>query len=76
MKYIFKRRKMDYPRLTFRLSVIGFVGSLGFYFGVLREVYSDQNTQQVIENLETENSKLKSHVEILIKRVNDCKDDE
>ncbi|MEZ4923073.1 MAG: hypothetical protein R2780_15765 [Crocinitomicaceae bacterium] len=65
-----------YSRLTFILSVIGFIGSLGFYFGVLREVYSDQNTQEVIENLETENSKLKSQVEILIKQVDDCNDHE
>lgn len=65
-----------YSRLTFILSVIGFIGSLGFYFGVLREVYSDQNTQEVIENLETENSKLKSQVEILIKQVDECNDHE
>lgn len=65
-----------YSRLTFILSVIGFIGSLGFYFGVLREVYSDQNTQEVIENLETENSKLKSQVEILIKQVDKCNDHE
>ncbi len=65
-----------YSRLTFILSVIGFIGSLGFYFGVLREVYSDQNSQEVIENLETENSKLKSQVEILIKQVDDCNDHE
>lgn len=65
-----------YSRLTFILSVIGFIGSLGFYFGVLREVYSGQNTQEVIESLETENSKLKSQVEILIKQVDDCKGNE
>lgn len=61
-----------YSRLTFILSVIGFIGSLGFYFGVLREVYSGQETEQVIENLETENQKLKSQVEVLIEKIDEC----
>lgn len=65
-----------YSRLTFILSVIGFIGSLGFYFGVLREVYSGQETEQVIENLETENQKLKSQVEVLIEKIDECQGNE
>lgn len=55
-----------YSRLTFILSLIGFVGSLGFYFGVLREVYSGQDNKVVIEKLQRENEQLKKQVKILI----------
>lgn len=65
-----------YSRLTFILSLIGFVGSLGFYFGVLREVYSGEDTEQVIENLEAENQKLKTQVEVLIEKIDECKGNE
>jgi len=36
----FVKSKLDYSRLTFLLSVVGFIGSLGFYIGVLRQVYT------------------------------------
>lgn len=55
-----------YSRLTFILSVIGFIGSLGFYFGVLREVYSEENSMEVIEQLQSENRQLKAQINILI----------
>ncbi len=37
--------------MTFILSVIGFIGSLGFYVGVLRKVYlgEDNNQQKCLE---------------------------
>ena len=54
-----KEVKPDYSRLTFLLSVIGFIGSLGFYFGVLRQVYSAEPQKQKIEQLEIENQELK-----------------
>lgn len=58
--------KIAYSKMTFILSVLGFIGSLGFYFGVLREVYSGQKDKEVIEQLRTENKQLKQQVNILI----------
>ena len=55
-----------YSRLTFILSVIGFIGSLGFYFGVLREVYSGEDDKIVIERLQNENEQLKNQIQLLI----------
>jgi len=55
-----------YSRLTFILSVIGFIGSLGFYFGVLREVYSEEDDKIVIERLQNENEQLKNQIQLLI----------
>lgn len=55
-----------YSRLTFILSVIGFIGSLGFYFGVLREVYSEEDDKIVIERLQNENEQLKIQIQLLI----------
>lgn len=55
-----------YSKLTFILSVIGFIGSLGFYFGVLREVYSGNDEKKIIKQLQIENEQLKKQVKILI----------
>ena len=60
-----------YSKLTFILSVIGFVGSLGFYAGVLRQVYSGKDDRLVIEELRAENRELKHQVNLLIEQKGD-----
>lgn len=57
-----KMKKVEYSRLTFILSVIGFIGSLGFYVGVLRQVYNPSNESEKIEQLEIENQQLKESI--------------
>ena len=56
---------IPYHKLNFILSVIGFIGSLSFYYGVLRKVYSDKepDQKQRIELLEKENKELKQKLE-------------
>lgn len=68
-------KKIAYSKLTFILSVIGFLGSLGFYFGVLREIHSEPDSKVVIERLEKENKELKTQVKVLTGMVDECKDE-
>ena len=58
--------KIDYPKLTFRLSVIGFVGSIAFYLGVIRDLHENSPIEkdQIVE-LEQENEDLKKTVDSL-----------
>jgi|GEM_PF-5131749 len=58
------KRTIPYHKLNFLLSVIGFIGSLGFYYGVLRKVYADEEPKekQRIEQLEKENRKLRENL--------------
>jgi len=49
------RKQPNYQKLNFILSVIGFIGSLGFYVGVLEKQYSDNSEKQLIEQLQKEN---------------------
>lgn len=59
--------------MTFILSIVGFIGSIGFYLGVLREVYSKPENLQVKSiELERENKNLKSQVKVLTDMVDDC----
>lgn len=46
------KKGIDYARLTFVLSLIGFLGSIGFYLGVIRQIYSPVRDKQKIEQLE------------------------
>ncbi|MCR9171911.1 MAG: hypothetical protein NXI10_05435 [bacterium] len=72
MGSLFEKQKINYHKLTFLLSVIGFIGSIGFYIGVLRQVYSsDQNTDQAhqIELLQQENENLQQKVQELNKEL-------
>ncbi|MCT4583230.1 MAG: hypothetical protein N4A35_17625 [Flavobacteriales bacterium] len=63
--------------MTFILSVIGFIGSIGFYLGVLRQVYATPDNIQVKSiELERENKQLKSQVEVLTKMVEECNSNE
>lgn len=65
----FIKSKIEYARLTFILSVIGFIGSIGFYVGVLRQMYSPTSDRQKIEVLQEENSELKNTVQVLIEKI-------
>jgi hypothetical protein len=58
-------KRFPYDKLNFGLSVIGFVGSLGFYYGVLRKVYADESStdRQRIEQLEKDNQWLRDQLE-------------
>lgn len=63
--------------MTFILSVIGFIGSVGFYLGVLKKVYSTPDNIQVKSiELERENKQLKSQVQVLTKMVEECNNNE
>lgn len=59
-----KKSNFPYHKVNFLLSVVGFVGSLGFYFGVLRKVYSDDESiqKQRIEELQFENKRLQDEL--------------
>ena len=63
-----KKKSPDYPRLTFILSVIGFIGSIGFYLGVLHQVYHPNHDKIVIEQLKSEKKELQNTIKVLIGR--------
>ncbi|MBI3237740.1 MAG: strawberry notch C-terminal domain-containing protein, partial [Flavobacteriia bacterium] len=52
-----------YNKYNFILSIIGFIGSIGFYFGVLSSIYTDDPEKQLIEELKKENQFLKQQLE-------------
>lgn len=67
------KKKFTYSKMTFILSVIGFIGSIGFYLGVLKQVYSTPDNLQVKSiELERENKNLKSQVKVLTDMVDQC----
>ncbi len=71
------KKKFTYSKMTFILSIIGFIGSVGFYLGVLRQVYSTPDNIQVKSiELERENKQLKSQVQVLTKMVEECNNNE
>jgi len=50
------KKKFTYSKMTFILSVIGFIGSVSFYLGVLKQVYATPDNIQVKSiELEREN---------------------
>lgn len=58
--------KIDYPKMTFRLSVFGFVASIAFYLGVLHDLAQPKDAKdQKIEQLEQENERLEKHLDLL-----------
>lgn len=65
-----------YSKLTFILSVVGFIGSIGFYFGVLRQVYSAPDASVQIEQLQTQNEALENQVKVLTESLKNCQTDE
>ena len=62
-------KQNSYAKWNFRLSVIGFIGSLGFYFSVLREVIGNKPERQKIEQLQQQAKTLK-------KQLNECQKSE
>lgn len=61
-----KKPNIPYHKLNFGLSVIGFIGSLGFYYGVLRKVYTEDKApdqKQQVEALKKENKELKDQLQ-------------
>lgn len=61
--------KMDYPKMTFRLSVFGFVASAAFYLGVLRDLSEPKGFKdKKIEQLQEENERLEKHIDLLEKK--------
>lgn len=67
IKQVIKDVKMDYPKLTFRLSVFGFIASIAFYFGVLRSLRPTEDKIR-IEQLTQENERLENQVDLLIEK--------
>lgn len=55
-------KQNSYAKWNFRLSVIGFIGSLGFYFSVLREVTGNKPEKQKVEQLQKQNKTLKEQL--------------
>lgn len=64
-----EKKKVKYHKLTFLLSVIGFIGSMGFYFGVLRQIYNPNEDAIKVEQLQIENSQLHQTIAILIDEI-------
>lgn len=56
-------RQPAYDKYNFILQVIGFIGSLGFYFGVLSGLSDKEPDKQLIEQLKEENRFLKQQIE-------------
>ena len=69
------KKKLTYAKMTFILSLIGFIGSIGFYLGVLKQVYATPDNIQVeVTELERENKELKSQITLLTKMIDDCQE--
>jgi tRNA1(Val) A37 N6-methylase TrmN6 len=58
-----------YNKYNFILSCIGFIGSLGFYFGVLKELDNPDPQRELIEQLKRENTFLKQHIKELTHQI-------
>jgi hypothetical protein len=58
------KANFPYHKVNFILSVAGFIGSLGFYYGVLRRVYAQTPEKDRIELLEMKNKKLQEQLKI------------
>ena len=68
-------KKFTYGKMTLILSIIGFIGSIGFYLGVLKQVYATPDNIQVkVSELERENNQLKTQITVLTKMVDECQD--
>ena len=61
--------------MTFILSIIGFVGSISFYLGVLKQVYAKPDNIEIqISDLSRENNELKTQITVLTKMVDEFQD--
>ncbi len=66
-------KSKNYSKATFRLSFIGFLGSLGFYITVLHDLDNEPSAQvelnnQQIEWLKAENERLNNQLDVLIEK--------
>lgn len=61
-----KNDEFPYQKITFILSVIGFIGSIGFYYGVLKNLQKEKSVK-------SENIALKKEVEHLKKQLKEAK---
>ena len=59
------KKNLPYHKYNFILSVIGFIGSLTFYFGVLKEISVKENPteKKQLERLEMEIQQLRKDIE-------------
>jgi hypothetical protein len=55
-------RNRPYAKYSFILSIVGFIGSLGFYFSVLQGVTNNESEKKLIEQLQHENEYLKKQI--------------
>jgi len=51
--------EFPYQKINFILSVIGFIGSLGFYYGVLKNIKNQTPEKKQISDLKKEVRQLK-----------------
>lgn len=58
-----KPHKINYNKLNFGLSLIGFMGSLTFYFNVLKGVNATKPTEKIISELRAENLQLQKQLD-------------
>lgn len=56
------KTQLPYDKYTFALSVIGFIGSVAFYLGVLKEVSEKRTEKTTIEQLETHSAELEQQL--------------
>lgn len=70
-KEMIREIKADYPKMTFRLSVFGFIASIAFYLGVIKNLVTPEDQKDAkIEQLEAENELLHKQVELLNEKTN------
>ncbi len=67
-----KRQKLKYAKRTYVLAVIGFFGSMGFYFGVLQKVLQQPDDQIIITEQQQRIEQLEDQVHTLTNVIEDC----
>ncbi len=63
-------RPFPYQKYSFLLSFIGFIGSTGFYIGVLRDFKEKDPHRELVEELRNENEYLKHQIIEIQKKEN------
>lgn len=60
--------EFPYQKINFILSVIGFIGSIGFYYGVLKNMNNENPTKGEVAKLKREIRKLKRELDLAKKQ--------
>lgn len=60
--------EFPYQKINFILSVIGFIGSLGFYYGVLKNMNNENPDKGEVNKLKGEIRKLKKELNLAKKQ--------